>query len=474
MSLNYAEINTLIKEIPFTNSLITKIIQPDYKSLILEIYNKINNKKFKILISLNPNTTRLHITKKNFKKNALKLRFSDFLKSKIQNGKIIKAFQMKNERIISLEILKKDIIILFIKLWPSSPNIIATNSNFKILDAYYRRPKIKETTGEFFLKAKEIHESNKMTDKKIMDLKEEYNNTSYTSYSEFLENYYESLDAQIKKNNIKELLIEKYKKELTVLGKRIDSLKQQIKLIENIENEKEKGELILLNINKIQKGIKEINLLNYKEEKIKISLNQSLSPKENALQYFKAYKKGKNSFKTIQNQLKDTLDKFNLIQSKITMLKVENFISEEEYNQEKTAIKEKEKEKEKTPKIGLHFTHCGFEILIGRNAKENDELLRHCAKGNDYWLHTRDYPGAYVFIKNQKNKTPSLDVLLAAGNLCVFYTKLAKKSGKADLYYTQVKNLRRVKNKKLGLVIPKTEKNLHIKLDENLIKKLKN
>ncbi len=38
-----------------------------------------------------------------------------------------------------------------------------------------------------------------MSDKKIMELKEEYNNTSYTSYSEFLENYYESLNDQIKK-----------------------------------------------------------------------------------------------------------------------------------------------------------------------------------------------------------------------------------------------------------------------------------
>ncbi len=64
MSLNYVEINTLIKEIPFANSLIKEIIQPDYKSLILEIYNKIDNKKFKILISLNPSTTRFHITRK--------------------------------------------------------------------------------------------------------------------------------------------------------------------------------------------------------------------------------------------------------------------------------------------------------------------------------------------------------------------------------------------------------------------------
>ncbi len=58
-------------------------------------------------------------------------------------------------------------------------------------------------------------------------------------------------------------------KRVNYFRKRIESLKQQIKLIENIENEKEKGELILLNINKIQKGIKEITLLNYKEEKIK-------------------------------------------------------------------------------------------------------------------------------------------------------------------------------------------------------------
>lgn len=68
MSLNYVEINTLIKEIPFTNSLIKKIIQPDYKNLILEIYNKIENKKLKILISLNPSTTRFHITKKKSKR----------------------------------------------------------------------------------------------------------------------------------------------------------------------------------------------------------------------------------------------------------------------------------------------------------------------------------------------------------------------------------------------------------------------
>ncbi|BCR20955.1 hypothetical protein BmIO_00343 [Borrelia miyamotoi] len=51
----------------------------------------------------------------------------------------------------------------------------------------------------------------------------------------------------------------------------------------------------------------------------------------------------------------------------------------------------------KKSSIGLHFISCRFDILIGRNAKENDELLRKWEKENDYWLHTRDYPGCLRF-----------------------------------------------------------------------------
>ncbi len=41
----------------------------------------------------------------------------------------------------------------------------------------------------------------------------------------------------------------------------------------------------------------------------------------------------------------------------------------------------------------------GFLILVGRGAKENDELLRHHVKGNDYWLHARDYPEDIYLLK---------------------------------------------------------------------------
>ena len=113
----------------------------------------------------------------------------------------------------------------------------------------------------------------------------------------------------------------------------------------------------------------------------------------------------------------------------------------------------------------------GWSILVGRDANENDELLRHHVRGSDVWLHVRDFPGGYVFIKSRKDKTVPLEVLLDAGNLAVYYSK-ARNSGKTDLYYTNVKYLRRAKNGPKGLVIPTHEKNLCINPDKSRLERL--
>jgi predicted ribosome quality control (RQC) complex YloA/Tae2 family protein len=120
---------------------------------------------------------------------------------------------------------------------------------------------------------------------------------------------------------------------------------------------------------------------------------------------------------------------------------------------------------------GLHYEINGWTLIVGRTAAENDELLRHTVKGQDLWLHTRDYAGGYVFVKAKKGKTVPLDILLYAGNLAVYHSK-ARQNGQADLYYTQVKYLRRAKNGPKGLVIPTQEKNLLVKLDKDKLRTL--
>ena len=126
---------------------------------------------------------------------------------------------------------------------------------------------------------------------------------------------------------------------------------------------------------------------------------------------------------------------------------------------------------------GLWFDFQDWTIIVGRNARENDELYATMPVAWT-WLHTRDVQGGFVFIKNKPGKTIPLPVLIAAGNLAVYFSK-ARSEARADLYYTQVKHLKRARGGKkseksslTGKVLPSHEKNLFIQLDTKLLQEL--
>ena len=64
-----------------------------------------------------------------------------------------------------------------------------------------------------------------------------------------------------------------------------------------------------------------------------------------------------------------------------------------------------------------------------------------------------------------------LEVLLDAGNLAVHFSK-ARANGRAELYYTSVKYLRRSRNGPPGLVLPTQEKNLSVVVDQGRLQRL--
>ena len=152
-------------------------------------------------------------------------------------------------------------------------------------------------------------------------------------------------------------------------------------------------------------------------------------------------------------------------------------IREIEQNPEILLEMEQEEADNKQPKHtattapGLQFSSGKCRLFVGRTAIENDTLLRRYAKGNDWWLHTRDYAGGYVFIRPPAGKSVPLEVLLDAGNLAIWFSK-ARNAGRADLYYTQVKYLKRIKSGKKGMVTPTQEKNLTVDLEEQRLQRL--
>ncbi len=94
----------------------------------------------------------------------------------------------------------------------------------------------------------------------------------------------------------------------------------------------------------------------------------------------------------------------------------------------------------------------GYEILIGRSSRENDELTFQVANADDFWMHVADYSGSHVVVRNPaKIKTIPDNVLTRAAQLAAFFSQ-ARNSSKVEVHYTQRKYVSKPRRAKPGLV----------------------
>jgi len=482
MSLNCNEINLILSELNIEGAFIQDIIQPGFDTLALYTYK--NSTAKTILICTASKSCRINETRKKIPKNEKPLRFMEFLKSKIKGAKIISCKQLGLERIIKFELTHGgQEFILYIRLWSNAGNVILCDKNGKILDSMFRRPGKEEISGGTFTEPKLITQTNSLENEKkfiirnFSELKEEYETSKNSSYKKFEElSFNEKVDlfySEHAESLSREALLEKcdkwFNEHHSKLTNALNRLNEKKEAFSMAEQKKHQGDLIMSFASEIKQNSNFLECTDYKTNKpINIKLDPKKSPYENAQTYYESYKKELSGLEQLNQDIKITQDKierlekeYNLIKSEQNPVKIEQLLRKD--------TKPKQQEKKSHP--GLDFTIDGWYILVGRDANENDELLRHHVKGKDMWFHTRDYPGGYVFVKYRAGKTIPLEIMLDAGTLAVYYSK-ARKAGKADLYYTEVKHLRRAKNGPKGLVLPSQEKNLNIVLDKKRLARL--
>jgi len=478
MSLNWKEIDLILDELTLENCHIQKVYQPDFQSLIFQIYSPAM--RFYLLIHLGHGHTRLHAVQTRPEKKVKLQRFAQLLRSRILGGRITEAVQIPRQRIVKLRILRGgETTLLWVRLWGNAANIIATDEKYSIIDAFFRRPRKNEVSGGTYNPESEFNAAPSTNE--IIRKDEKYAVREYDTSSTFNE----YIDLSYRDSTSLQNLVGKREKAESLLEQQHDRYESQLAGLLTQRNDyknsvqyKEAGELITTNLYKLNTGDRWLKTENFfrDNETIEIELDPALSPSENAEKYFQKYRKAKSGLVFIEREIRSMEKKLEDILRTSEDLKTSNDIEFiEKVIKSHPAPGKQQKSMDKAPDEtpGLRFTSARFTLLVGRNAKESDALLRHHVKGNDYWLHSRDYPGGYVFIKAIKDKSIPLETLLDAGNLAVHYSK-AKNTETADLYYTQVKYLRRAKHGKLGTVIPTQEKNLTVTFDEKRLKGLLN
>ncbi|MDC7126512.1 MAG: NFACT family protein [Spirochaetales bacterium] len=461
MSLNYKEIDKILSEIDLTGAHLQKIKQPNFHSLYLEFY-KPGGRIF-LFICLAPGKTRIHTTSSSQSTEIKLQRFSQFMRSRVKGAKVLNIKQEGSNRIVKIEMLRAgEPLTLWVRLWSGAANIIACDAENNILDAFYRRPAKGEVSGGAFSLPEERASNKVFTIREL---------PGSGSFNEKIADLYFSVEYNEELSVLKNKVLKKLKIDETRAESTLKNLEKKTGKYKEYDLYKQTGDLIMSNIHLIKKGATWVVVNNYYADnaETKIELNPTLSPEKNAEKYYNSYRKAKSGIEKVQEDLlnqklvlkniRSDIEKYNE-ETNIETLK--NFISSIP-KQTKTEIKEKPP--------GLNYRSGPFSLLVGRSSKENDILLRKYVRGNDIWLHTRDYPGGYVFIKTIKGKSVPLENLLDAGNLALFYSK-GKSSGRGELYYTQVKYLRRAKDGPQGLVLPTHEKNLSIILDEKRLSRM--
>jgi len=475
MSLNWKELDLILSELELPGMRIQKLYQNSYDLLILELYGK--KGPCRLLISLSPLACRIHQCFRTIPKSQKPLRFAEFLKSRIINGIIEQAFQLGDNRIIRLDIRRgENSYLVYIRLWSNAANIIVTDTEGTILDAMKRLPKKGEISGGNY---KPVLEQDPVRTKQyeIRALPGD------GSFNKGIDNWYAKYGSAQSLEQLREETVKIAGKNRQRIETALTRLREKEADYAGAERYKTWGDLILSNAAVLAQGAAWLETpasFNGDTEDnsiIRIELDPRKSAPENAAQYYEKYRKAKSGLGELRAEISGLEQGLITLQEKEKRLLEENdpVILEALLKKFKTAKSLSEAVKTEGKKAinrpGLSFAIGEWLILVGRNAGENDQLLRRHVKGNDLWLHVRDWAGSYVFIKNRPGKTVPLEVLLDAGNLAVFYSK-GRKNGRGDLYYTQVKYLRRAKNGPKGLVIPTQEKNISITLDEKRIKKL--
>ena len=237
-------------------------------------------------------------------------------------------------------------------------------------------------------------------------------------------------------------------------------LLEDIKTAEDSEHLRLYGELITANIHTIPSGASSADLVNYYDgETVTVPLDPRFTAAKNAQIYFKKYGKSRTAVKEKQVFLEETRADEEYLESVLTYL--ENLDRPEDIEQIRNELVEtgyirKRKTKGAPPRrfkaSPLSFrSPSGYEILVGKNNRENDELTLRIADKQDTWLHTKDIPGSHVIIRNGGRELTAEDIYCAA-SIAAWHSK-ARSSGQVPVDYVRVKNVKKPAGAKPGMVI---------------------
>lgn len=273
---------------------------------------------------------------------------------------------------------------------------------------------------------------------------------------------------------------------LDKLTKKMDNIDEKIKSCEDMDKNKLYGELLIANIYKFKdiksyENIESVQVDNYYSNQIEtIKINPAISIQDNAEKYFKKYNKMKNTLRVTGIQKAQTEKELQYLESIVEELdkcedindvdEIYNEISENVlFSDLKSKKKTNSKKKDESALDNyLRFKIDEFDLLVGKNNKQNDYLSTKVANENDLWFHTKDIHGSHLILRCN-GETPKIEVIQKCAEIAAYYSK-ARFSSHVPVDYTFKKFVKKPHGSVPGYVIYTNNKTIFVDPSNNISK----
>ncbi|MDO4337876.1 MAG: NFACT RNA binding domain-containing protein [Eubacteriales bacterium] len=290
---------------------------------------------------------------------------------------------------------------------------------------------------------------------------DEYSAQEFDSVSSMLEAYYASKNTltriRQKSSDLRRVVqtaLERNRKKYQL---------QQKQMKDTVKKDKYKvyGELINTYGYGLEEGCKSFTALNYyTNEEITIPLDPTMTPGENAKKYFDKYGKLKRTEEALTEQLAETeseIEHLESISNSLDIALAESDLAQikeelTEYGYIKKHYSGKKGRKQQAKSRPFHYISSdGYDIYVGKNNFQNDELTFKLATGNDWWFHAKKMAGSHVVVKTKDGELPDR-TFEEAGRLAAYYSK-GRTAPKVEIDYIQKKHVKKPGGAKPGFVV---------------------
>ncbi|SDA68456.1 Predicted component of the ribosome quality control (RQC) complex, YloA/Tae2 family, contains fibronectin-binding (FbpA) and DUF814 domains [Butyrivibrio sp. INlla18] len=294
-----------------------------------------------------------------------------------------------------------------------------------------------------------------------------------TDISELILQYYAEKDVATR---IRQKSVDLRKIVQTALERNVRKLDLQTKQLADSEK-KDKyrvyGELLTVYGYSAKEGDKSITVNDYNTgEDVTIPLDPTLSPNQNAKKYFDKYIKLKRTAEALDEQIKEVSEAVSQLESIESALEIaENEADLAQIRQElvdsgylKAHYNGKKGRRDKVTSKPLHYVSSdGFDIFVGKNNIQNDELTFKMANGGDWWFHSKKIAGSHVVLLTGGKEVPDRAFEEAAA-LAAYYSK-GKNQEKVEIDYLRRKDVKKPNGAKPGFVVYYTNYSMAIAPD---------